>query len=273
MSDHRFRFGVVATPQDGDQWRTTAHRVAELGYATLLMPDGLQLLSPFPALAAAAATADVRVGTFVLAAPLRPPRSAAWEAHSLTVLTGGRFEFGIGTGLPHATIQAAQEFGLPLRSGAERLAAVSETIDHLHTLDGDTHTPVLMAAGGPRARALAAEKADIVTLAAAPLTSRTELAQMVTDIRTHAGDRACGIEFSMNLFVIGEQVPPWTEQFIGAHAATLIAHDSLTLLRGNTQEMADELQRRREDLGVSYVCVNAAFYEPLAPVVELLTGH
>jgi len=73
--------------------------------------------------------------------------------------------------------------------------------------------------------------------------------------------------------VIGEQVPPWTEQFIGADAATLIAHDSLTLLRGNTQEMADELQRRREDLGVSYVCVNAAFYEQLAPVVELLTGH
>ncbi len=80
MSDHRFRFGVVATPQDGDQWRTTAQRVAELGYATLLMPDGLQLLSPFPALAAAAATADVRVGTFVLAAP------AAWEAHWCTIV-------------------------------------------------------------------------------------------------------------------------------------------------------------------------------------------
>ena len=79
------------------------------------------------------------------------------------MLTGGRFEFGIGTGLPHAITQAAQEFGLPLRSGAERLAAVSEAIDHLHALDGDTHTPVLMAAGGPRARALAAEKADTVT--------------------------------------------------------------------------------------------------------------
>jgi alkanesulfonate monooxygenase SsuD/methylene tetrahydromethanopterin reductase-like flavin-dependent oxidoreductase (luciferase family) len=273
MSDHRFRFGVVATPRDGDQWRATAQRVAGLGYSTLLMPDGLQLLSPFPALATAAATADVRVGTFVLAAPLRPPHSAAWEAHSLTVLTGGRFEFGIGTGLPHAAIAAVQELGLPLRSPAERLAAVSEAIDHLRELDGDTHTPVLVAAGGPRARALAAEKADIVTLAAGPLTSRTELAQLVTDIRAHAGDRADDIEFAMNLFVIGDEVPAWTEQFIGADAATLIAHDSLTLLRGDTQEMADELQRRRADLGVSYVCVNAAFSEQLAPVVELLTGH
>jgi len=130
MSDHRFRFGVVATPQDGDQWRATAQRVAELGYSTLLMPDGLQLLSPFPALATAAATAEVRVGTFVLAAPLRPPRSAAWEAHSLTVLTGGRFEFGIGTGLPRAATQAAQELACPCGprpSGSPRSARPSTT--------------------------------------------------------------------------------------------------------------------------------------------------
>ncbi len=273
MSEHPFRFGVVATPQDAGQWRATAHRVAELGYATLLMPDGLQLLSPFPALATAAATTDIRVGTFVLAAPLRPRHSVAWEAHSMTVLTEGRFEFGIGTGLPHAATAAAEQLGLPLLTPAQRLAAVGEAIDHLRTLDGDTHTPVLVAAGGPRARALAAQKADIVTLAAGPLAKRALLTQMATEIRDHAGDRADDIEFSMNLFVIGEQVPPWTEQFIGADAATLIAHDSLTLLRGNTQQMADELQRRRDALGVAYVCVNAAFYEQLAPVVELLTGR
>lgn len=273
MSDHRFRFGVVATPQDSHQWRATALRVAELGYSTLLMPDGLQLLSPFPALATAAANAQVRVGTFVLAASLRPPRTAAWEAHSLTVLTGGRFELGIGTGLPHTATQAAHKLGLPLQSPTERLTAVSEIIDHLRTLDGNTHTPVLIAAGGPRARALAAEKADIITLAARPLTSRTELAQMVTDIRTHAGDRADSIELAMNVFVVGEQIPPWAEQYIGADAATLIAHDSTTLLRGTTRQMADELQRRRDNLGFTYICVSDAFHDQLAPVVELLTNH
>lgn len=273
MSERRFRFGAVATPQAGEQWRTTTHRVAELGYSTLLMPDGLQLLSPFPALAAAAATADIRVGTFVVAAPLRPPRSAAWEAHSLTVLTGGRFELGIGTGLPHSASQAAQDFDLPLLSPAGRLAAVSETIDHLRSLDGDTHTPVLVAAGGPRSRALAAEKADIITLAVGPLTSRTDLAEMVTSIRTRAGDRADDIEFSMNLSVVGDVVPPWTEKFIGADAATLIAHHSMSMLSGTTGEMADELQRRRDDLCVSYICVNSTFFEELAPVVEILSGH
>ena len=76
-----FRFAVVATPQGSAQeWTSLARRVADLGYATLLMPDGLQLLSPFTSLAMAATAAPLRVGTFVLAAPLRPPRAAAWEA-------------------------------------------------------------------------------------------------------------------------------------------------------------------------------------------------
>ena len=59
------------------------HRASSgrLRHSTLLMPDGLELLSPFPSLAATAATVpELRVGTFVLAAPLRPPRAAAWRA-------------------------------------------------------------------------------------------------------------------------------------------------------------------------------------------------
>jgi hypothetical protein len=36
----------------------------------------------------------------------------------------------------------------------------------------------------------------------------------------------------------------WMQQFLGADAATLIADDSLTKLRGSTREMADKLQRR-----------------------------
>jgi alkanesulfonate monooxygenase SsuD/methylene tetrahydromethanopterin reductase-like flavin-dependent oxidoreductase (luciferase family) len=115
--------------------------------------------------------------------------------------------------------------------------------------------------------------ADIITLATGPLTTRQEVAQMVTEVCDHAGERAEKIEFAMNLFVIGEQIPPWTEKFIGVDAATLIAHDSLTMLRGSTTQMADELQRRRDILGVSYICVNAEFFEQLAPVVDLLSGR
>ncbi|HEY2703226.1 MAG TPA: LLM class flavin-dependent oxidoreductase [Candidatus Dormibacteraeota bacterium] len=273
MPDRRFRFGVVAAPRGGgEDWLSTARRVAELGYSTLLMPDVPQLLAPFPSLAMAAAVADLRVGTFVLAGPLRPPRSAAWEAHSLSVLTGGRFELGIGTGRPDVR-PFTEELGLPYGSAVERLAQVAETIEHLRVLDGDGHTPVLIAAGGPRARALAAAHADIITLAADPLATRDEVARMAAEVRDLAGPRVDAIELAMNLFVVGDQLAPGTERFFPVDAATLIERDSLTMLRGTTQEMADELQRRREILGVSYISVNGAFLEQMAPVVEMLAGR
>jgi probable F420-dependent oxidoreductase len=268
-----FRFGVVATPSTPDAWLATAHRVEALGYSTLLMPDGMQLLAPFPALTlAAGATSALRVGTYVLAAPLRPPRTAAWEAHSVGVLTGGRFELGIGTGRPDFR-PVVEQLGLPFGSPADRLAGVAHTVQHLRELDGDRHTPVLVAAGGPRALALAAEIADTVALAAPPLASRDEVAAMSGRVRQLAGARADELELAMNLFVVGDEVPPWTRQFLQIDPATLIAYDSLTMLRGSTRQMVDELRRRRDDLGVSYVSVNAAFFEQLAPVVERLTGE
>jgi alkanesulfonate monooxygenase SsuD/methylene tetrahydromethanopterin reductase-like flavin-dependent oxidoreductase (luciferase family) len=96
------RFGVVAplTP-DLPTWRERARRIADSGYATLLMPDVPHWQpAPGPTLAVAAALADLRVGTWVYACPLRPAWSIAWEAHSLSVLTDGRFEMGVGTGRP-----------------------------------------------------------------------------------------------------------------------------------------------------------------------------
>ena len=269
-----FRFGVVATPQGPpEQWLSTARRVEQLGYSTLLMPDGLQLLAPFPALAVAAtATTSLRVGTFVLASPLRPARSAAWEAHSLGVLTGDRFELGVGTGRPEVRAFAAQ-LGVPFGSAAARLQQVADTVTHLRELDGERRTPVLIAAGGPRARELAARIADIVTLAAPPLADEDAYAAMAAHLRSAAGERAEGIELAMNLFVVGDEVPPWARGFLGVGADELIAHRSLTMLRGSVTEMSDELQRRRDAFGVSYVSVNGAFLEQLAPVVERLAGR
>jgi len=146
-------------------------------------------------------------------------------------------------------------------------------IECLRELDGDRHTPVLVAAGGPKALELAARTADIVTLAAPPLAGREHLAGMAATLREAAGARAGDIEIAMNLFAVGdEELPAWTQQFIGADQATLVAHDSQTLLRGTPAEMADELRRRRDEYGVSYISVNGSYLEQFAPVVELLAG-
>ncbi|HEX7661799.1 MAG TPA: LLM class flavin-dependent oxidoreductase [Pseudonocardiaceae bacterium] len=274
MSDRTFRFGVVASPRaDGTGWQARARRVENLGYSTLLTPDGTQLLSPWPALAlAAAATTTLRVGTFVLASPLRPPRLAAWDAHSLGTLIDGRLELGVGTGRPDVIRQAHEVIGMPPSTGAQRLAHAAQIIDDLRELDGNRHTTVMVAASGPRARAMAAAKADIVAVTRGPLATRDEIVEVTTELRELAGERADDIELSMNLFVIGAEPTPWIERFLGVDAATLIEHDSLSMLRGSTQQMADELRRRRDDFGVSYVTVNEAFFEEFAPVVEVLAG-
>jgi alkanesulfonate monooxygenase SsuD/methylene tetrahydromethanopterin reductase-like flavin-dependent oxidoreductase (luciferase family) len=279
VTDNRFRFGVVTSPQFAaadvaGSWQQQARRAEELGYSSVLMPDGLQLPSPMPSLAfAAAATTTLKVGAFVLASPLRPAALAAWEGHSMSVLTRGRFEFGIGTGHPGNVRQAVDLLGMPETTNAQRLAQVEQSIDRLRELDGDRHTPVLMAVSGPRAVALAAAKADIVTLAVGALGTRADMARLADQLRDAAGARASSIELLLNVFVIGDQVPPWMQQFLGADAATLIEHDSLMMLRGSPQQMADELQRRRDAFGTSYVAVNAAFLEPFAPVIELLSGR
>ena len=266
-----FRFGVVSAAQEGGtKWRDTARRAEELGYSTLLSPDNLNLPTPTAALAAAAAvTTRLRVGSYVLASPLRTARAAAWEAHSLATVTEGRFELGLGTGLPSMREQA-EELGLPYGNGQDRLDSISRTIDHVRRLDGDAHTPVMLAAGGPKARRLAAAKADIVALADGALTSRDEVAAHVDEIRSAAEGR--DIELATNIFVVGEHVPPWIQGFIGADAETLIEQDSLAMIRGSVDDMAAELERRRAELGSSYVIVNSAFIEAFAPVVAQLSG-
>jgi alkanesulfonate monooxygenase SsuD/methylene tetrahydromethanopterin reductase-like flavin-dependent oxidoreductase (luciferase family) len=214
----RFRFGVVAPLRtDLPTWRDRVRRIADIGYSTLLMPDVPQWQpAPAPTLAVAATLADLRVGTWVYASPLRQPWSTAWEAHSLSVLTEGRFEMGIGTGRPGIEDEL-RELGLPVLLPSERLAQVRETVTALRDLDGpDLHTPVVMAVRGPKAQALAAEVADTAAL----------------------------------------------------HAA-----DSLAVLPDDPAAAAEEIQRRREEIGFSYFVFGADYADTLAPVVASLAGH
>jgi alkanesulfonate monooxygenase SsuD/methylene tetrahydromethanopterin reductase-like flavin-dependent oxidoreductase (luciferase family) len=269
-----FRFAAQAAPEGADQWLAIARRAEALGYSSLLMPDGMQLPSPLPALAVAAgATTTLRVGTWVLASPLRAARLAAWDAHTLSLLTGGRFELGIGTGRPEVAADAVRLLGQPEMTVPQRLARVEQTIDALRALDGERHTPVLLAAGGPKSQALAAAKADIVTLAVGPFAGREEVAGLVAGVREAAGGRGDDLEFAAPVFVVGDEAPPWLPRFLGTDMAALIARDSLMILRGTPAQMADELRRRRDVLGISYFSVNGMFIEQFAPVVELLAGR
>lgn len=272
MGDRRFRFSVIAQQTgSGAQWRDNARHIEELGYDTLLIPDGLQLLAPLPALAVAASvTTELRVGTFVLASTVRPPRIAAWEAHSLTTLTGNRFELGIGTGSPWVNRQVVEEAGLPETTPAQRTEQVRDTVKHLRALDTEARTPVLIAAGGPRSRAMAGEIADIVTLPHPPFASKADLRKLVDETRDAAGPRADEIEFNLNVLAVGDTMSPGLEQIVGADLESLIANDSLFVLHGTPREIADELLRRRDEIGCSYVTINGLHQDAFAPVIGLL---
>jgi alkanesulfonate monooxygenase SsuD/methylene tetrahydromethanopterin reductase-like flavin-dependent oxidoreductase (luciferase family) len=263
-----FRFGVtVPITTDLPTWRDRIRRLADSGYSTLLMPDVPHWQpAPGPTLAIAAALTDLRVGTWVYASPLRPAWSTAWEAHSLSVVTEGRFEMGIGTGRPGIEDEL-RDLGMPVVPASERLAQVRETVTMLRELDGPAlHTPVVMAVHGPKAQALAADLADTVTFALMPDEARADVEQRVLDFRA-----TWDIELSQHVAVIGDAVAPFMAP-PDTDPAALRAADSLAILPDDPVAAAEEIQRRREELGFSYFVFGAEASGSLAPVVAELAG-
>jgi alkanesulfonate monooxygenase SsuD/methylene tetrahydromethanopterin reductase-like flavin-dependent oxidoreductase (luciferase family) len=264
-----FRFGVVAPIRtDLPTWRDRVRRIADSGYSTLLMPDVPSMQpSPAAALAVAAALTDLRVGTWVYASPFRLAWQAAWEAHSLSILTEGRFEMGIGTGRPGIEDEL-RALGSPVLTGSERLARVRDSVAALRELDGpDLHTPVAMAVRGPKAQALAAEIADTVTFVQFPGESGADAERLIRGFRV---DR--DVEFALHVSVVGDGVAPFMAS-PDTDPAALRAVGSLAVLPDDPAAAVEEIQRRREELGFSYFVFGADFAETLAPVVAELAGH
>src|SRR6267143_5456365 len=232
MQNKPFRFGVVtAQASSGRDWLAKAQRIESLGYATLVMPDGLRYtLSPLPALAsAAAATHRLRVGTYVIDNDYRHPVMLAKEAATLDFLSGGRLELGIGAGRPTSASDNAM-LGLPFDSGSVRVDRLAEALAIIKPLlagqtvdySGTYYTtskaaiapapvqnpvPILIAAGQPRLLKLAAREADIITLAIQPEETEAEVAERIDVIRQTAGDRFAQINININLMAVGGQVP------------------------------------------------------------------
>ncbi len=303
-----FRFGVQQfdTPT-GAQWLETARQAEALGYDTLLMPDhfGSQF-APFSGLTAAATvTATMRVGTLVAANDFRHPLVLAKEAATLDLISGGRFELGLGAGWDGSDYA---ESGIEFLGSAERADRLTEAIAVLkaafsgekfsfsgryYQITGHAarplpaqrpHPPLMIGAGAPRLLGLAAREADIVTLA--PRTRadgsgliRASVSAEATErkigwIREGAGDRFGALELGALVFAVEVTADPM------AAAEALAARWDLTpqavlssphLLVGPAEQIAEDLLECRERLGISYWVVQDI--EPFAPVLTLLTGR
>jgi alkanesulfonate monooxygenase SsuD/methylene tetrahydromethanopterin reductase-like flavin-dependent oxidoreductase (luciferase family) len=248
-------------------WREEVRRIADHGYSTVLMPDvpGWQP-APGPALAVAASLTNLRVGTWVYASPLRPASTLAWEAHSMSVLTDGRFDLGIGTGRPGLE-ELLRELGLPILTAGQRVTRIQDAVALLREYDGpDRHTPVVMAVRGPKARALAAEVADMVTFVMSPDDRRDEVVQMARDLLA-----VREIPVAVHVSVVGDTVAPFMAS-PDTDPAELRAADSLAILPADPTAAIEEIQRCREEIGASYVVIGSNSADALAPVVARLAG-
>jgi alkanesulfonate monooxygenase SsuD/methylene tetrahydromethanopterin reductase-like flavin-dependent oxidoreductase (luciferase family) len=107
-------------------WFTEHH-----GFADGYLPQPMVF-----AAAVAARTSRVRLGTAVVLAPLRPPRHLAEEAALVDVISGGRFELGLGAGYSPREYEL---FGLDFRTRFQVTDATAVEVERL--LAGGDVTP------------------------------------------------------------------------------------------------------------------------------------
>ena len=305
----KFRFGVqTSRAASRDEWVAKARKIEDLGFSTLLMPDHFEdQYAPVPALMAAAdATTTLRIGTLVFDNDYKHPVVLAKEAATLDVLSGGRLELGIGAGWMTSDYEQA---GMAYDAPGERIARLKEGLtvmkglwaDEPAMFDGKHYhvhmnglpkpvqrprPPVLIGGGGKRVLGYAAREADIVGvnfMLAEGVVNREVMttgsaaatAEKIGWIREAAGARFDDIELNVTVFaaIVTDDRAGMAERLaprFGVTPAEL--PDAPHVLLGNVDQIAEDLQRRRDRFGFSYVVISGDGFEQLAPVVKKLAG-
>ena len=305
-----FRFGIQGrTTGPRDEWLEMVRRVEALGYSTFLALDHfVRGLDPVASLMAAAmATTTLRVGGFVFDNDFRHPAVLAKAAATIDVLSGGRFELGIGAGwLKEEYDQTGIAFD-PAPVRIERLTEAVHLIKRIFTEEPPVsfagthytvtdlvcpprpvqrpHPPFMIGGGGPRLLAVAAREANIVGITTRARRDgskeTTDLTAEATEqkigrIREAAGDRFADLELNV---VVGDVVPTTD---VRGEAAKLAARYGVSaeeilgspqVLIGSPVEMIERLEERRERFGFSYIVVTEPNLAALAPVVARLAGR
>ncbi len=308
--DRRFRFAAQVTrAESARDWTDKARKAEDLGYSTLTLPDHFNdQLSPVPALAAAASVTDkLRIGTLVFGNDYRHPLVLAKEAATLDLLSDGRLELGLGAGWMRADYEqsgiAYDEPGVRVERMEEALVVLKGLLAggpfsfegrHYRITDHDAtptpiqrpHPPVLVGGGGRRVLSIAARHADIVGVnpdlrdglggvETAPSATPASTTRKLEWVREAAGDRFEDIELNVLVgFCVITDSPHRIAEAM-APSFGISAEDALHVpicLIGTVDSMADELQRRRDEWGFSYVGFDGDSWENMAPVVARLAG-
>lgn len=258
-------------------------------------------------MAAADATTSLRVGALVMCTDFTHPVVLAKEAATIDVLSGGRFELGLGAGW--MTTDYAQT-GIEFDRAGTRIDRMSESLtiidrlwsDESCTFEGNHFTianldgrpkplqrprpPILVGGGGKRVLSFAARAADIVGLNvdlrrgvidadAGPNATDEATAEKISWIRAAAGERFRQIELHVRVHLVIVTNDRWGMASALGPAFGLSPDEALRsphALAGSVEQIADDLIERRDRWGISYIGVGADSLHALAPVVAKLAG-
>jgi probable F420-dependent oxidoreductase len=307
----KFRFGIQTSKAgSGDEWLQKARRIEELGFSSLFIPDHFgDQFAPLLALAAAAqATSTLRLGTLVLDNDYRHPLVLAKEWATLDVLSDGRVEAGLGAGwmksdydesgitydLPAARIDRFKEGlaiikGLFTSEGPFSFSGQHYTVTNAQPLPRPVqkpHPPVLIGAGAKRMMRIAARNAEIVSVnfslaegVVNPVVAATGTAaatrEKIAWMRDAAGAHFDELELSCTIFVtiVTDDRQGMAErigQGFGMAASDVL--ETPHVLVGTVDQLIEDLQRRREEFGFTYIVFSGDVFEQTAPVVKKLAG-
>ena len=269
----------------------------------------LQTLAAVPAMAyATAVTSKIKIGCRVFCVDYHDPTVLIKEAMTIDVLSGGRLEFGLGAGWLKDEYAA---MGLSMDSPGTRIKRLADVIkgvkayaadepldihnDTLHWSDftgspkpiQKPHPPILIGGGAPKILGLAGAEADIVSLnfnnasgligpAGVNSSTADETKKKIEWIKAGAGERFNDLEIEVGAYFTfvmddaSEVLSNFAAMF-GLSTEQMAAHPHA--LFGNVDTICEELQRRRDAYGISYITVGDSALEAFAPVVEKLSGQ
>jgi probable F420-dependent oxidoreductase len=269
----------------------------------------LQELAAVPAMAAAAeATQALRIGCRVFCNDYRHPVMLAKEAATLDLLSDGRLELGLGAGWLRGEYEAA---GMRFDPAGQRIERLAEAVALLKALFADApvahagpnyrvsgftgaprpvqkpHPPLLIGGGSRRVLELAAREAEIVSFnfnnrsgAIGPDGVRSATADATARkldwVRRAAGARFAELELEIGAYFTfvsdaPEPAAAGLGRALGLSAEAMRRHPHA--LFGPPEAIGEELLRRREQYGISYVTVTDTAQDAFAPVVARLAGR
>ena len=278
----------------GDISATSGHRPVDVAPLTAMT-------------AAAMATTRLRVGCRVFCVDYHNPVVLAKELATLDMLSEGRVEVGLGAGWVAAEYEG---LGITMDRPGVRIERLAETVEVLKAhWDGkpldihgryvrasgfagrpqpvqQPHPPIFIGGGAPRVLTLAGRLADIVSInfnnAAGKLgpgsvasSTRDATEEKISWIREGAGDRFGDIELEIAAYFVAISEDPrdaleaMARRF-GVTPEALSEHPHALI--GSVPEVCDRLERRRSELGISYINVAQRSMEAFAPVVARLAG-